>query len=148
MREPAKVEVDGVNYLINLMSPLQANRIVIQLTKSLGKPVANFLMQAVKGDTEKNKLLLDTDIKKLGLNNIDAMAKGLMELTSSLDADEVEDLITTLLNKDYVIPDGKKYANVNLHFGNYGLLHMYKVCYQVLVANFRDFLDELAGSGV
>ena len=149
MRESKTVEVDGVSYLINPMGLLKANRIMVRLVKLLGSPVANFLMQLVKGDTKKDKKsLLDMDLNDIVTNNIDKMVDAVMELTSKLDEEEVDIMIKDLLGSKFVIPDGKQYLNIESHFGAYGLVHLYKVMFEVLKVNFRDFLDALGGKDV
>ena len=145
MRESQTIDVDGVSYLINPMSPLKANRVMIDIFKMLGSPIATFLMQLVKGE-KKVQSFVDVDITSS--DNVQGIVDAIINLTSHLDADVVEAMIKTLLAPNFVIPDGKKYMNLETHFGNFGLVHMYKVMFEVLKVNFRDFLDVLSGDGL
>ena len=144
MRDKKDVIVDDIKYQVYPMSPLKANRVLVQLTKVFGKTIANVIMNFLKGGDES----LDKDIKELGkgLGNLEAMAKAFADFAVDVDEDKFEGLLLVLLNKDLITADGKKMLSIDSHFGNHGLLHMYKVCWVVLQANYSDFLEGAAES--
>lgn len=146
MRESKKVEVGGVSYLINPMNPLKANRIMVKLVKLLGPTIANLLMHLIKGEKKNIKEAIDADLGDFTKGNLDDVVKGIIDLTARLDEDDVERMILQLLEPKFVIPDGKKYVNMETHFSEFGLFHMYKVVFEVLKVNFQDFLGGLVGS--
>ena len=145
MRDKQDFIIDEVQYQIYPMSPLKANRVLIQMTKLFGKTIANFILGLLKGDD--TKAIIDADLKDIGkkLENLEAMAEAFADFSQDIDADEMEKFIISLFSKDLVIADGKKFVSVDVNFANYGLMHMYKVCWASLKANYSDFLDEVAG---
>lgn len=142
MRDKKDVLVGSVTYQIYPMSPLKANKVLIQFTKLFGKTLANALLNLIKGDGE----VLDKEISEIknGTENVEAMAKAFAEFSQDVDEDKFEALIKELIKPDLVIGDGEKIANIDHHFSKYGLFHLYKVCYHVLRVNYSDFLEGVA----
>jgi len=144
MREQKTVIIDSVSYNIMPCSPLKAQRILVKLINTFGKPISNFILQLLKGDT---KGLLDTDLESFGKGekNLEAIASAFMEFSADADEEKIEQFTLTLINVDFVKPDGKRMITVDSHFNEYGLLHMYKVMWSVLQVNFSDFLEGVVG---
>jgi len=147
MRDKKDVTVDSVNYQIYPMSPLSANSVLVKMTKLFGKTLANFLIELLKGDDQQKKKALDSSVSSLvKAENAEAVAKAFIEFCSDVEEEDVKSFILVVLNKDLVIPHDGKMITVDDYFNKYGLLHLYKVLWEVLKVNYSDFLEGVAGN--
>ena len=126
-RQPEKIIVDNETYIVGLMDPKTALRILTRLTKLLGEPLVAFLSNVDPADPKKS--ILDSQISP------DVIANALRGLVGRLDEDMVietaEQLCTVVLYKG-------KPVQFDTHFmGRIG--HMVKVIGKVLKVQYSDF---------
>lgn len=130
-----KIIIDNEAYVVGIMPPTQALRILTRLTKLCGESLVQFIATIDTKDPKKS--LLDANISPQVLSD------ALRGLIGRLD----EELVVSLFQElcDVVLYKGQK-VNFETHFmGRLG--HMFKVSFKVLRVQFADFFGALPGLG-
>lgn len=141
MRKPHERTIDEVEYVMMEMNPFKSSAILTRLLKILGKPIASMISGIDKKEGE-SLMNSNFDEKLIGA--------AVEELSTRLNEKDVEKLMKDLLVKDLItyktedMEEFKKIANVENHFGKFGLLHLFKVVKFALEVNFGDFFGGLA----
>ena len=141
MRKPHEKEIDGVHYVMHEMNPFKSSGLLTRLLKLLGKPMASIISGIKKDDGQS---ILDSNLDQ------SLIGAAVEDLSSRLNEKEVDKLIKDLLVKDLIafktedMEEHKKIANLETHFGKFGILHLFKVVKFALEVNFGDFFGGLA----
>jgi hypothetical protein len=124
-KAPTIVTVDGRNYSFYHVSPRILNAIVVNAAAIVGKPLAESFDKPVFSENSK-----EDNIKSI-----------VSMLTSSLDADRVNNIIDRLFSSTTCEGMGKVSDNFDMIFDK-KLVHMYKVAYAAFEHYFSDFFVE------
>lgn len=127
MTELKKKIIDGDQYEFTQFGAKKSLRILMKLSKIVGKPLAIAATMA-KGPGS----ILDKEV------NPDLIGEAVGALTEKLDEDEVLDLLEELSSRDTVLCNGKK-IDFNSHYEN-RLDHLFKVVAAALEVQYGNFL--------
>lgn len=122
-------DIDGAEYAFSKWGAKKSTKILIRLSKIVGKPLG-LALASFQGEGKLLQRVVDT--KLIGM--------AFEALTQNLDADEALDLIEELTAKDNVLCDNKKIV-FDLHYQN-RLDHMFKVLGAALEVQYGNFLGE------
>jgi NAD/NADP transhydrogenase beta subunit len=138
MKELKSRTIDGHEYQFSQFGAKQSLKLLVRLSKILGEPLSKGLA-ALKPEA---KLSLGTvlDSKVSG----DAIGGMVAALTNNLDADEVLEIVETLVGEAACLCDEKKVV-FNTHFAG-RLGHLMKVLYAALEVQYGNFFEELTAS--
>lgn len=124
--------VDGIEYQFQKFGTKKSLRILIRLTKFLGKPAAA-LIGAFKGEGSLVDRELDGDI----------IATAVSQLVDNMNEDDVLDLVEEITGRDNLLADGKKIVWESHYAGR--LDHLFKVLYAGLEVQYGNFIAAIAG---
>lgn len=142
MREPQKITIEGVQYVVTPMAPMKSAKLLTKLLKLVGEPIGK-LASAKK---EEGKSIMDSEVdgKLIG--------EAIEALTNKVDENEMEAILGRLLLGDLITfaktGDEKfqKLKDIDAHFDQHGgLAQMFKLAKFVLETNYSSFLKDLVG---
>lgn len=122
--------IDGQTYEFQIFGASQSLKILMRLSKILGKPIGLFMGSLKKDDEAQSGSTIKAEI----------LSQAIEALTSNLDQNEVLDLIK-ILSSDTCLCDGKKIIFDSHYEGR--LDHLFKVLKESLEVQFGNFLSVL-----
>jgi hypothetical protein len=136
-----KTEIDGVNYALYKLGAFQAMPVFTKLLKLVGPSLLKVIMgsfSTVKGEKDKAKKLLDTDMSEI-LGSLEGKVDDLFE---KLEEEDFKYLCEKMLKPDLFMADEVKVLHLGNHFSDKGVFHVLKVLKFAIQVNFSDFLPE------
>jgi hypothetical protein len=135
MKQEINYNIDGKEYVITQIAPSASIKILIRISKILGKPIGGAIGAMQFKPEKKNSILNDTiDTKLLG--------EAVSRIFENLNEDETIDTIKLVLSGVYFSGQALNMEHPNFH-GN--ILHLIKVYTKAMEVNFSDFFGEISG---